>query len=128
MRIIFVLLTLIFVTCGWTQKKEELDCSPYKTGKFVMTAPEGDVIRIKRTKKYQIEKYNRGGKKHKFKIEWVSDCEYILILKKTTSSAKAYEGKGLFCKIVSGDVDYYSCIVITPEHPSGRKCEITKLR
>lgn len=121
-------MSLAFLSLG-QEGGSELDCSSYHKGKFVMSAPEGDVIRIKRTKKYQIERYNRDGKKHKFKIEWTGDCEYILTLVKTTSKRnESYLGKGLFCTILSGEGDYYSCIVITPDHPTGRKCEITKLR
>lgn len=113
--------------CG--QSNEPLDCSFYKTGRFILSAPEGDQINIKRTKKYQIETYNKAHKKHKFKIEWTSDCEYILTLLKTTSTInEVLVGKGLLCKILSGEESYYSCIIISPDHPLGRKCELTKLR
>jgi len=123
----FILIGICFVSTA--QQSEELDCTPYKTGRFVLNPPEGDEIRIKRTKKYQIEWYNKAHKKHKFKIEWTGDCEYILTLVKTTSKKnEVLIGKGLLCRILSGEESYYSCIVISPEHPSGRKCEVTKLR
>jgi len=126
------LLFILFIFASSTvfgQSEEMLDCSYYKTGRFVLSAPEGDQIKIKRTKKYQIETYNKAHKKHKFKIEWTSECENILTLLKTTSANnEVLVGKGLLCKILSGEESYYSCIIISPEHPAGRKCELTKLR
>jgi len=126
--LIFYILLLAYLPMKG-QTNEELDCSAYKTGRFVLNPPEGDEIIITRTKKYQIETYNKAHKRHKFKIEWTNDCEYILTLVKTTSKKnEVLIGKGLLCRILSGKADYYSCIVISPDHPAGRKCEVTKLR
>ena len=131
MKYISIILTFIcFTSYAQSQSTDaDLDCSVYRKGRFVVSADEGDEIFIKRTKRYQYEKYNKSGKKHKFKIVWTNDCAYILILKKTTSKRnESYIGKGLFSTILSGEDDYDSCMVITPEHPSGRICEVTKLR
>jgi hypothetical protein len=124
------LILILFCLTGYSQTEiQKLNCAGYHKGKYVMIAPEGDEIHIKRKRNYQIERYHLSGKKHKFKIEWTGDCEYILTLKKTTSKRnQSFVGKGLFCTIISGESDYYSVMVITPEHPSGRKCEVTKLR
>lgn len=128
MRAVFVLSFITFSFAGLSQQTN-LDCSNFKKGRFVVSPPTGDIIEIKRTKKFQKEKYNRKGKVHKFSIEWTSDCEYILKLVKTPSNQKdAYLGRGLFCKIVEENGDYYTCIIITPEHPEGRTCEVTKVR
>ena len=126
----FLFILFLFASSAvFGQSEEVLDCSYYKTGRFILSAPEGDQIKIKRTKKYQIETYNKAHKKHKFKIEWTSDCEYFLTLSKTTCTAnEVLVGKGLLCKILAGKESYYSCIIISPEHPAGRKCELTKLR
>ena len=125
-----VLLLFCFAFCGFNgAAQDSLNCSGFHRGVFIINPPEGDFIKIKRTKKYQVEKYNRKGKKHKFSIEWISDCEYILKLVKTRAKNKeSYLGKGLFCKIINGTDDYYTCIVITPDHTAGRKCEVTKVR
>ena len=116
----FLFILFLFASSAvFGQSEEVLDCSSYKTGRFILSAPEGD----------QIETYNKAHKKHKFKIEWTSDCEYILTLSKTTSTAnEVLVGKGLLCKVLAGKESYYSCIIISPEHPAGRKCELTKLR
>lgn len=124
----FLGILLSFMLVG-IHAQDTLDCRNFKRGVFFINPPEGDFIKIKRTKKYQIEKYNRKGKKHRFSIEWVSDCEYILRLVKTRSNNKeTFMGKGLFCKIISGREDYYTCIIMTPEHKEGRTCEVTKVR
>lgn len=82
-KTILNLLLLIPIFCI-AQKK---DCSPFKTGNFIMTSEmfPGIEIAIFRDEMVQIEEQiNNGSKESKLngklyeKIEWLSDCKYKL--------------------------------------------------
>ncbi len=78
--IFFLLFILSFTNYG---QETNLDCSSIKKGRFLMAGPQGGSIKIKRTKKLQIERYSRQKISYKFYIEWIEDCTYILKLKKS---------------------------------------------
>lgn len=94
-----------------------------------MTGPSGGEIKIKRKKKTQKERYNRENHKYGFIVEWTSNCEYTLTLKKVygKKSAKEYVGSKIYVTIIEAKEDYYTAISRTEKGVS-TKIEITKIK
>lgn len=59
-------------------KKNELDCSGIKTGKFRIEDEESGTTLITRTEKFQIEENEEFGYKLKLSVTWIDDCTYQL--------------------------------------------------
>ena len=56
-------------------------CEKYRVGEFEFRFGDDEVVKIKRDKNFHTE--YRGDKYAKYKIEWESDCSYILTLAET---------------------------------------------
>lgn len=88
----------------------QIDCSDYKTGKFVAKSEEFGDSYIKRTKKYQIETgidYRSKAKyKIKDKIVWLDDCTYQLHPGKNKGST-VVDNSILTFKIIEAFDNYY---------------------
>lgn len=88
----------------------QVDCSDFKTGKFVVPSDEFGDSYIKRTKKYQIETGTdlRTGEsfKVKDKIVWLDECTYRLF-PISNKGAMLVGDDVLTFKIIETGEDYY---------------------
>lgn len=76
-KIILSLLLLLFSGRLLAQQPAP-DCTSFHTGEYLYTDSTGDTWELKRNKKQQTERNKRTGKIIKYKISWLSDCEYRL--------------------------------------------------
>lgn len=74
-----VVFFLISSTYGFSQ---DLDCTDFRTGEFRYTDPNLSGIIVIRTEKLQIERYEETGEEMHLYIDWISECEYTLTIKK----------------------------------------------
>ncbi|WP_299156412.1 hypothetical protein [uncultured Tenacibaculum sp.] len=78
MKKLAIILLLIVSNTYCQNKKENVNCSSFKIGKYRIVDKLSGVTDIERTSKYQIEE----NKKHKYKIKlsvtWINDCTYQL--------------------------------------------------
>ena len=103
------LLCKVFVSCSG----KNVDCSNFKTGKFVFHNPfTGTDILIKRTDSHQTSIDKKTGMGNKCKIEWTGACEYkltfltFIINGKDSTFGEAASGVGT-TTIVKTAKDYY---------------------
>ena len=90
-----------------------------------MAGPQGGSIKIKRTKKLQIERYSRQKISYKFYIEWVGDCTYILKLKKSRIRSLIDKSEiELRVTITSIDKYYYTAQIIGKNKTGFEEIEI----
>lgn len=61
---------------------QDLDCTDFRTGEFRYTDPNLSGIIVIRTEKLQIERYEETGEEMHLYIDWISECEYTLTIKK----------------------------------------------
>jgi hypothetical protein len=96
-----VLLTLIL----WTvllpvDNGYEIDCKTFRTGKFRLVDKDQEYI-IERSDAIQIEKDLKKNTISKFKVTWVTDCEYELdILEAREEAMNFFKGKTLSIQIL----------------------------
>ena len=74
-----VVFFLISSAYGFSQ---DLDCTDFRTGEFRYTDPNLSGIIVIRTEKLQIERYEETGEEMHLYIDWISECEYTLTIKK----------------------------------------------
>lgn len=107
MKVLNVVFSLILTTTAFSQ----VDCSAYKTGKFVVRSEEYGDNFIKRTKKYQIETGMdlQTGKKirTKDKVVWIDECTYQLLPVKSKNMDDTMRGVILTFRIIETGDDYY---------------------
>jgi hypothetical protein len=88
-------------------------CSQYRQGGFSYTDSVGNVVRVKRTKRHQMETNTATDVTTKFRIRWTDDCTYEL--KQVWSNSKArrrYNGTttGVIISKPLGETGYeYTC-------------------
>lgn len=78
MRMIFIMLLTIGLSIITRAQTSSPDCHSFHAGNFLYTDSTGDTWEMKRTQKHQTERNKRNGTLIKFKIRWLSDCEYRL--------------------------------------------------
>lgn len=78
MRFFLVFLALYFFPKYTIAQSPAPDCLAFHTGEYLYTDSVSDTWELKRTKKQQTERNKRTGKIIRFKILWLSDCEYRL--------------------------------------------------
>ena len=78
MKICLLIPVLYFLPAITTAQSPAPDCLSFHTGEYMYTDSARDTWELKRTKKYQTERNKRTGKIRRFKILWLSDCEYRL--------------------------------------------------
>lgn len=78
MKIFFIILLLYFLPAHTIAQSPLPDCQSFHTGEYLYTDSSGDTWELKRTKKHQVERNKRTGKVIRFKILWLSECEYRL--------------------------------------------------
>lgn len=96
-------LILLIINSAYSQN---LSCKKFRAGKFEIYA---DTFRIELERKgnYQYEKAPFGTSK--YKIEWTSECEYVLELLETTIvTIKQNIGEKYFVKIIGVKDDTYN--------------------
>lgn len=79
MKLYILALVLIAALLSCKEKKQLIDCSKFKTGKFEFRAP--DMIHkylLERNDSIQFEEDLNLGRKMKFKVNWVEPCVYDL--------------------------------------------------
>lgn len=77
-----------------------LGCTSYWTGTFQYISKGRKGIKFKRRRKKQIEINQNTGEKAKYKVEWISNCDYILTFKKSNQENKLDKGWTVETKIV----------------------------
>jgi hypothetical protein len=78
---IFIL--LFFTCCGLIIHAQELNCFPFKEGKFrINDSRAGGIIIAERKAGYQTESMEVLKAVVRFKISWQNDCSYTLTLDK----------------------------------------------
>ena len=90
-----------------------------------MVGPQGGSIKIKRTNKIQIERYSRQRIKHRFYIDWIDECNYILTLKKSRIKSIINDTEvKLYVKITEVDRYYYTAEIRSSEKDQPETIEI----
>lgn len=85
---ISLFISLIIISfSGFSQ--ENMDCLGLKKGNYYCSSPNGGFVYIERGKRKQVEKYEDEKQRFTFKIYWLDDCSYKLVLVKTKNVAKA---------------------------------------
>jgi hypothetical protein len=82
---IFISLIIISFS-GFSQ--EYKDCLGLKKGNYYCSSPNGGFVYIERGKRKQVEKYEDEKQRFTFKIYWLDNCSYKLVLVKTKNVAK----------------------------------------
>ncbi|WKZ61135.1 MAG: hypothetical protein QY309_06535 [Cyclobacteriaceae bacterium] len=96
-----LLLTLIL----WTvllpiDSDSEIDCKTFRTGKFRLVDKDQEYI-IERNDSIQIENDLKKNTMSRFKVTWVTDCEYELdILEANEEAMNFFKGKTLSIQIL----------------------------
>lgn len=100
-------------------------CKKVRKGRFIMVGPQGGSIKIKRTHKIQKERYSRQKIRHKFYVEWIDECNYILTLKKSRIKSIIDDTEvKLYVKITEVDRYYYSAEIKSSEKDQPETIEI----
>jgi hypothetical protein len=86
------------------------NCASFKKGKFAYRDSASNTIHeFKRTGGHQVEKNKQTGISTKYKIEWISDCEYKLTqLYATSKEARKKNGNWLVYTIVGTTESSYT--------------------
>lgn len=78
MKKLFLLALTIFIYHNSFAQNKQPDCKAFRTGNYLYTDTSTNTWELKRTKNHQTERNKRNGDLIKFKIQWLSDCEYRL--------------------------------------------------
>jgi len=109
MRNLLTCVLIILTHVLTSQQESELNCAYVKKGRFLYYSPSGGEVAVKRTRRFQKERYNNEKQKFKFKINWISECEYTLTLAKVKGVTKEKKqeiiGKTIRCNILSTQFD-----------------------
>lgn len=108
-KTISLLLVLLFVLpMSSSAQQKVLDCKKLKTGKFIDKSNPQQTIKVTRKRYVQIEEFGDG--KVWLKLEWVDDCNYTLMYKKSTIPVpEEYKTKKLHVEIIEVTEGYYQC-------------------
>lgn len=74
---ILLVLLLLAGNAGNSQQTAP-DCNAFHTGDFLYTDTAGHTWELRRTRNRQTEKDLKTGKRIKYRIRWISACEYRL--------------------------------------------------
>lgn len=111
MKLLLTIL-LLFVASADSYAQEN-NCTQYHTGKFTYTDSAGDIIMVKRKKKFQVETNEANNVWVNFRIIWKSDCEYQLEQVGTNSKSRRKYNHTFSSTIISkplGNMGYeYTC-------------------
>lgn len=93
MKIILTSFLLLFSVFSFSQ---DLDCSDFKTGVYIIPADEISKTphTLTRTKKHQIEEDGTGDKIYT-NIKWVNDCTYVLMFNEELTTRPITESEKL---------------------------------
>lgn len=85
-------------------------CKKYKTGEFRFKLPNGELLTIKRDENSHTE--YRGKSFAKYRIDWESDCSYVLNLLETNDPdvEKVLKGKKIIAVITEHTGNSYQCL------------------
>lgn len=125
MKTFLLLLIVSFLTI---HSFAQTDCSSFKTGKFIYTDSLKNTICVTRKDNKQIEFDIKNKIITKFRIKWISDCEYQLTQIWSNSKEKRKQGRSIrtivinrtygtdrfeyACKCTYGDPKAYSGTMI----------------
>lgn len=73
-----VLLLILFAGIAGNCQQSAPDCNAFHTGNYLYTDTAGHTWELKRTRNRQTEKDLKTGKHIKYRIRWISACEYRL--------------------------------------------------
>lgn len=109
----FKLLLLLTVSVFFLSFSSKKDCSILKNSNFIYKSGEKEILIVFKNNSY-IEYHDHKKYFIKAAIDWVSDCEYNLIIEEHTVPKLPFKkGTTLHYKIkrVSGKKVYYTCIL-----------------
>lgn len=86
---------------------QQKGCTSYWTGTFQYVSKGRKGIKFKRRRKKQIEINRNTGEKSKYKVEWISNCDYVLTFKKSNKDNKLKKGWTVETKIVETYDEFY---------------------
>lgn len=94
-------------------KDTKTSCSKFKEGKYLLhSKDDGSNYTIDRNDSFQIETSEATGLKTKWKINWLSDCEYQTVFEeedfgKATTDPATIKFKYLTFRIIKAREEYY---------------------
>jgi hypothetical protein len=95
------------------------DCKAFRTGNYLYTDTSTNTWELKRTKNHQTERNKRNGQVIKFKIQWLSDCEYQLTQTWTNIRSRRKWNRASFTyRIVSSTDNSYAYSCACKDSPS----------
>jgi len=78
----------------------------FREGSFSYIA-DGQKVYVERTHRRQIETMNKGESKVILKVDWKSDTEYDLIVRKTKGLPGIYKGEVVTVSVIACDENTY---------------------
>jgi hypothetical protein len=82
--ILLLLILSIFLFNSCNQRTTRLDCTDYHKGRFRIRGQGIDSYLMERNDSLQYEWNTRKGTETLYRIRWISDCEYELMLRNPT--------------------------------------------
>ena len=116
MRFFFTFLILLLGSSMYAQSP---DCKKFKTGKFGYPTMPG---KISLRRDDVQESYNNGKLEMKWKVKWISDCQYELTcIKMLVDSYPIAVGDRILSTIVSTDQDCFTheSVFFNKQNPDG---------
>lgn len=119
MRKSALLVLTILIYCISFAQNTQPDCKSFRTGDYLYTDSSTNTWELKRTKNHQTERNKRNGEVIKFKIRWISDCEYQLTQTWTNIRDRRKWNRANFSyRIVSSTDNSYSYNCACKDSPS----------
>jgi hypothetical protein len=84
MRHVSLNLLVIIILLNEGCQNAQIDCQDFKTGEFTNKPDNSSGVKIIRSANEQIESNDEENYRDVFEVEWISECEYILIFKETS--------------------------------------------
>ena len=95
MKQICLILGFSFVTAFCFGQTQQKGCSAFRNGKFAYRDSADHIINVTRKANTQSEHDTRSGVTTRFRIKWISDCEYELIQTRSSSEERSKYNKSV---------------------------------
>lgn len=113
MRRYILFIFILFICQVSFAQSDSTACLTYKKGFFSYTDSLGNVILVQRQKKYQYERNTVTKVRTQFRLEWKSNCSYLITQANTNSrAARKYRNSStlVYIEKTDGDLGYaYGC-------------------
>jgi hypothetical protein len=106
--VLFAFLLSIFLACS--QSSKHLDCSKFRSGKFLSHSAFDQHTIIERNDTIQLETNDKTGLTMRARIKWISPCVYQLLNPEQNDSTGLFKpmlgGKTMTVRIIIAEKDY----------------------